>query len=208
MFLVMTMQYMYIFSLCRHENMGGPQHEGGVSVIRPHGGSKRYNQSQRGGGGQRSGNSGYQQQQLQQQQMQQQYQQQQYPQQIQLQQQQQYTQYDNGGGHGYVISADGYVQSVAPQDGSVMGGQYTPGYTGTGTLPLHNRGGVQINGGYSAGVQYNPGGRGTSLAASGGVNSGYRGSMDSINSANSNTGSQLSYDSDLSAGGYDIFIGI
>ena len=89
-----------------------------------------------------------------------------------------------------------------------MGGQYTPGYTGTGTLPLHNRGGVQINGGYSAGVQYNPGGRGTSLAASGGVNSGYRGSMDSINSANSNTGSQLSYDSDLSAGGYDIFIGI
>ena len=172
----------------------GAQHDGGVSVIRPHGGSKRYNQGQRGQG-QRSGNSGHQQQQ---QQQYQQYQQQQYPQQIQLQQQQQYTQYNNGGGHGYVVSADGYVQSVSAQDGSVMGGQYTGGYPGgSGSLPPNN--GVQINGGYSAGVHYNPGGRASNLA--GGVNSGYiRGSMDSINSANSNTGSQLSYDSDLSAG--------
>ena len=176
----------------------GAQHDGGVSVIRPHGGSKRYNQGQRGQG-QRSGNSGHQQQQ-----QYQQYQQQQYPQQIQLQQQQQqYTQYNNGGGHGYVVSADGYVQSVSAQDGSVMGGhsgQYTGGYPGgSGSLPPNN--GVQINGGYSAGVHYNPGGRASNLA--GGVNSGYiRGSMDSINSANSNTGSQLSYDSDLSAGVY------
>ena len=79
-----------------------------------------------------------------------------------------------------------------------MGGQYTGGYPGgSGSLPPNN--GVQINGGYSAGVHYNPGGRASNLA--GGVNSGYiRGSMDSINSANSNTGSQLSYDSDLSAG--------
>ncbi len=171
----------------------GAQHDGGVSVIRPHGGSKRYSQGQRGG--QRSGNSGHQQQQLQHHQ----YQQQQYPQQIQLQQQQ-YTQYNNGGGHGYVVSADGYVQSVSAQDGAVMGGQYTGGYQGQGgSLPPNN--GVQINSGNSAGVHYNPGGRVSNLA--GGVNSGYiRGSMDSINSANSNTGSQLSYDSDLSAGGY------
>ena len=174
----------------------GAQHDGGVSVIRPHGGSQRYSQGQRGG--QRSGNTGHQQQQLQHPQYQQQ---QQYPQQIQLQQQQ-YTQYNNGGGHGYVVSADGYVQSVSAQDGAVMGGQYTGGYQahgGSGSLPPNN--GAQINSGYSAGVHYNPGGRASNLA--GGVNSGYiRGSMDSINSANSNTGSQLSYDSDLSAGGY------
>lgn len=179
-----------------HDNLGA-QHDGGVSVIRPHGGSKRYNQGQRG---QRSGNSGHQQQQHQQYQQQQyqhqQHQQQQYPQQIQLQQQQQYTQYNNGGGHGYVVSADGYVQSVSAGDGSVMGGQYTGGHPG-GSLPLNN--GVQINGSHSAGVHFNPGGRGSNLT--GGVNSGFiRGSMDSINSANSHTGSQLSYDSDLSAG--------
>ena len=101
-------------------------------------------------------------------------QQQQYqPQQQQYQQQQQ--QYTNGG-HGYVVSADGYVHNSVQQ-------------------PVQHVPSVQYNNG-GAGVHFNPGGR----MVAGGLNSGYHGSMDSINSANSNMSNTLSYDSDLSAG--------
>ena len=81
-----------------------------------------------------------------------------------------------------MVSADGFVHTVATANG---GG----GHPGNGGVSMQ-----YTSPGYaSGGVQYNPGGGSRGLMA-GGVNSGYNGSMDSINS---NT---LSYDSDLSAG--------
>ena len=84
-----------------------------------------------------------------------------------------------------MVSADGYVHTV---EGGGQGGQ--GGVSMQYTSPA-----------YSSGVQYNPGGGSRGLTA-GGVNSGYSGSMDSINS---NT---LSYDSDLSAGNVLMMIDI
>ena len=135
--------------------------------------------SARGKSGQRSrGHHSQHQQQHYQQQQQQQYQ-------YQQQQQQQYHPQSNGGGggHGYVVSADGYVQHQQQQPQQQQQQQQQVQYNGQGVQYSSNHG-----------VQFNPGGSSTNRMMAGGVNSGYHGSMDSINS---NT---LSYDSDLSTG--------
>jgi len=156
-----------------HDNFGGPGYEGGVTVIRTG--------SARGKSGQRSrGHHSQNQQQHYQQQQQQQYQ-------YQQQQQQQYhPQSNGGGGHGYVVSADGYVQHQQQQPQQQQQQQQQVQYNGQGVQYSSNHG-----------VQFNPGGSSTNRMMAGGVNSGYHGSMDSINS---NT---LSYDSDLSTGSFN-----
>jgi len=89
-------------------------------------------------------------------------------------------------------------------------GQHQPSHHGGGRASQYSQGGVQYNQGgggvqYSqgGGVHFNPsGGRHGGMTA-GGVNNGYRGSMDSINSINSYNSynsNTLSFDSDLSVG--------